>query len=127
MVGPRWSPPWPGRWRRSAHGLPNRASFEDRLKQAIAQAGRHKRLLGVLSVDMDRFKVVNDTLGHAAGDDLIRQVARRLALCLRETDVLARWGGDEFVIGLLDVRDHQDPARVAEKVLEALKQTLKIS
>ncbi|MCC7174826.1 MAG: EAL domain-containing protein [Bryobacterales bacterium] len=108
-------------------GLLNRPSFEDRLKQAIAQAGRHKRLLGVLSVDMDRFKVVNDTLGHAAGDDLIRQVARRLALCLRETDVLARWGGDEFVIGLLDVRDHQDPARVAEKVLEALKQPFPVA
>ncbi len=103
-------------------GLLNRQSFAERLKHALAQAGRHKRLLGILSLDLDRFKVVNDTLGHAAGDDVIRQLAGRLAVSLRETDVVARWGGDEFVIGLLDIHGQGDAEYVAAKLLAAIRQ-----
>lgn len=102
-------------------GLPNRFTFEDRLKGALSHARRHGRILGILSVDMDRFKLVNDTLGHAAGDGVLQQVARRLAGCLRESDMVARWGGDEFMVGLLELADRQDAERVASKLMEAVK------
>jgi diguanylate cyclase (GGDEF)-like protein len=71
-------------------------------------------------VDLDRFKVVNDTLGHAVGDELLRQFARRLESMVRETDVVARWGGDEFVVGLLDMANPEDADRVAQKLIDGL-------
>ena len=108
-------------------GLLNRDTFEERLRPAIAQSARHNRRLAVLSVDLDRFKVVNDTLGHAAGDALIRQLAARLVACLRETDTVARWGGDEFVIGLMEIADRRDAKVVAKKLLEALRTPFDVS
>lgn len=108
-------------------GLLNRPTFEERFRPAIAQAARHNRRLAVLSLDLDRFKVVNDTLGHAAGDALIKQLSARLIECLRETDIVARWGGDEFVIGLMEIGESRDARVVAAKLLEALRTPFDVS
>ncbi|MFZ6050171.1 putative bifunctional diguanylate cyclase/phosphodiesterase [Pseudomonas sp. CR3202] len=102
-------------------GLPNRALFADRLSRAVARCSRHREAaFAVLFIDLDRFKLVNDSLGHLAGDLLIIQVAARLGACLRQSDTLARLGGDEFTI-LLDCFDNLDtPVRVAERLISAL-------
>ncbi|WP_018862301.1 MULTISPECIES: EAL domain-containing protein [unclassified Thioalkalivibrio] len=92
-------------------GLPNRTLLHDRLGQALANTARTGQHGAVLFIDLDNFKDINDTLGHAVGDDLLRQVARRMANSVREADTLARLGGDEFVIILNDL--HPDPARAA--------------
>ena len=102
-------------------GLPNRALFEERLQSAVAQARTRGWHAAVLFVDLDRFKQVNDTLGHPAGDALLQQVAQRLGNCLRKTDTLARMGGDEFTILLTELRDPQYSVKVAQKLLDALK------
>ncbi len=100
--------------------LPNRALFRDRLDLAITQARRNDCRLAVMFLDLDRFKVVNDTLGHTVGDRLLKQVADRLRNCLRAGDTLARFGGDEFCLLLPDLRSHDDAAGVAQKVLDRL-------
>ncbi len=105
-------------------GLPNRPLFEDRLHQAVARARRSGCLVGLLYVDLDRFKLVNDTLGHAAGDTLLRQVAQRLLSCVREGDTVARIGGDEFTVVLNDLENPQDAVGVTQRILETLKQPL---
>ncbi len=102
-------------------GLLNRASFEERLRHAIVHAARYNRRLAVLSVDLDRFKLINDTLGHAAGDEVLKQLGGRLVDSLRETDVVARWGGDEFVIGLMEIGQRHDAEEVAEKLVDAFR------
>jgi diguanylate cyclase (GGDEF)-like protein/PAS domain S-box-containing protein len=102
--------------------LPNRILFRDRLDLALIQAKRNKTELAVMFVDLDRFKLVNDTLGHIKGDELLRQVACRLKSSLRRGDTLARLGGDEFTLLLPDLRDRQDAAIIAEKFLECLHQ-----
>ena len=102
-------------------GLPNRALFEDRLHRALAQARRQGWLAAVLFVDLDRFKQINDTLGHSVGDSLLQQVARRLEGCVRRTDTLARMGGDEFTLLLTELRDQQYVLTVAQKLLDALQ------
>lgn len=99
--------------------LPNRRLLLDRLNRALAQARRFRRALAVMFLDLDRFKQINDTLGHAAGDELLKQVAERLTGCVRAGDTVARAGGDEFVIVLTEVSQPRDAARVAEKVIEA--------
>lgn len=98
-------------------GLPNRILFNDRLKQAIAQARREQLQVAVLFLDLDGFKSVNDTLGHAAGDELLRQVARRLTTCLRATDSVARFGGDEFTIVLAAIDERDSVAKIAHKII----------
>ena len=110
----------------SLTGLPNRAAFEEHLKRAIAGARRSKHPLGILSIDLDRFKLVNDNLGHDAGDRVLCEVSRRLEGCLRETDIVARWGGDEFLVGLPELRDRQDALIVAGKLTEALRPPIEI-
>jgi diguanylate cyclase (GGDEF)-like protein/PAS domain S-box-containing protein len=105
----------------SLTGLPNRRLFQDRLSMAVAQSHRNSQRLAVLFLDLDRFKSVNDSLGHAAGDRLIQDVAERLRTCLREGDTVARLGGDEFTLLLPGVAQVVDAARVAEKVLDALR------
>lgn len=104
----------------SLTALPNRLLFYERLSNAIALSRRNKRQLGVLFVDLDRFKNVNDTLGHIAGDELLRQVAGRLSGCLRESDTVGRLGGDEFGVILHDVEDGQLASVVARKIVDAL-------
>jgi diguanylate cyclase (GGDEF)-like protein/PAS domain S-box-containing protein len=100
--------------------LPNRTLLHDRLSQALVQAHRAQTFVALMFLDLDRFKAVNDTLGHVVGDLLIRAVAERLLKCVRETDTVARFGGDEFTILLTNVAQAQDAALVARKILEAL-------
>jgi len=107
-------------------GLPNRVLLQERLAQAIAQAKRNGRRVGVLFIDLDRFKNVNDTLGHRIGDELLKSVSGALAGALRDTDLLARLGGDEFMVV---VEDFEEPAvlgRIAQKLLDAVAQPFKI-
>jgi diguanylate cyclase (GGDEF)-like protein len=101
-------------------GLPNRTLLHDRLSQTVAQAQRQGRQAAMLFVDLDRFKLINDTLGHHVGDLLIAEVARRLLRCVRAGDTVGRISGDEFGVVLADLAHADDAALVAQKVLEAL-------
>ena len=103
-------------------GLPNRRLLLDRLNQALAQAQRHQRSLAVMFLDLDRFKDINDSLGHDVGDELLKVVAERLELCVRGGDTVSRQGGDEFVIILSEISLQQDAALVAEKMLALLSE-----
>ncbi|MBK7592064.1 MAG: PAS domain S-box protein [Betaproteobacteria bacterium] len=103
-------------------GLPNRLLLHERLAQAIAKARRVGLRVGVLFIDLDRFKNVNDTLGHRVGDELLKLVTQALAETLRETDLLARLGGDEFMVIVEDVDDPQVLGRIAQKLLDAVSQ-----
>jgi diguanylate cyclase (GGDEF)-like protein len=105
-------------------GLANRSLFHDRLEQAVAGARRGRQKLAVLFVDLDGFKSINDTLGHAVGDGLLRGIARRIASCLRETDTAARLGGDEFAVMLTNLGNELDAATVARKIVAALGEPL---
>ncbi|HZV54138.1 MAG TPA: EAL domain-containing protein [Rhodocyclaceae bacterium] len=100
--------------------LPNRRLFKDRLELAITQARRHASMVGVMFVDLDRFKLVNDTYGHAEGDELLKSVAQALRRCVRAGDTLARQGGDEFTILLPDLLQAEDAAVIAEKIVDEL-------
>lgn len=100
-------------------GLPNRVMFGETLALAMAQSKRHQRKLAVLFIDLDRFKAINDTLGHQAGDMLLREVAARLKSILRSDDVIARLGGDEFVVLLQEIEDPLQVATVCRKILSA--------
>jgi diguanylate cyclase (GGDEF)-like protein/PAS domain S-box-containing protein len=102
--------------------LPNGVLMNDRLVEAIALSSRYERKLALLFLDLDRFKYINDSLGHVVGDGLLRSVARRLFTCVRSSDTVSRRGGDEFVILLWEVRQPQDAAATAEKILQALRE-----
>ncbi|MBE9610053.1 diguanylate cyclase domain-containing protein [Chitinilyticum piscinae] len=101
-------------------GLPNRSLFADRLGTALALSRRHGSQLGLLFIDLDGFKRINDTLGHAAGDELLVQAAQRMQQCVREVDTLARLGGDEFAVILGSLREEHECAEVAERLNHAL-------
>lgn len=107
-------------------GLPNRVLLEDRLQQTKALAHRTESSFAVLFLDLDRFKIINDTLGHAIGDELLRMVAIRLKAALRETDTIARIGGDEFIIVLQDIKDRSNTASMAEKITRSLSLPFKL-
>jgi diguanylate cyclase (GGDEF)-like protein len=107
-------------------GFANRALFQDRLEQAVASARRNRQKLAVLFVDLDEFKGINDSLGHLAGDALLRLAAQRIGTCLRKSDTGARLGGDEFAVLLTNLADENDAARVGEKVLGLLREPLTI-
>ncbi|OPY57860.1 MAG: Cyclic di-GMP phosphodiesterase Gmr [Pelotomaculum sp. PtaU1.Bin035] len=107
-------------------GLPNRMLFKDRLTLAMAHAKRNKQMLGVLFLDLDRFKIVNDTLGHDVGDQLLKSVARRLTNYVREDDTIARFGGDEFTVLLPEITQAESVAKIAQKILEAIREPFNI-
>ena len=107
-------------------GLPNRSLLHDRLEQALANAARQGNRIALLFLDLDRFKTINDSLGHLMGDQLLQGVARRLSNCVRGTDTVSRQGGDEFLIVLTGVDSPDDAARVAEKILVQLEPPFEI-
>jgi diguanylate cyclase (GGDEF)-like protein/PAS domain S-box-containing protein len=107
-------------------GLPNRGMFSHLLDAALQAARRYERRFAVLFIDLDRFKYVNDNLGHEAGDELLKQISARLKECLRASDVVARLGGDEFVVMLQEVKEPQDAAAAARKILSAAIKPLQI-
>ncbi|EME71469.1 signal transduction protein [Paramagnetospirillum caucaseum] len=106
--------------------LPNRVLFQDRLERAVVHALRHDRQAALLFLDLDGFKKVNDTMGHRAGDELLKEVAVRLRGCVRMTDTIARLGGDEFTVILDEISAAGDAALVAEKILAALQTPIAI-
>jgi len=109
-------------------GLPNRSLFTDHLRVALRRAHQNEQyLFGVLFLDLDRFKNINDSLGHPSGDELLILVARRLESCIRQTDMVARFGGDEFAILLDAIQDASDAMRVAEKVQEVISAPFKLT
>jgi len=106
--------------------LPNRMLLIDRLGHALAQAQRNECLVAVFFMDLDRFKTINDSLGHSAGDLLLKAVADRLRQCIRDSDSIARLGGDEFTVVVEGVKDVREVVKVADKVLEAIAQPFNI-
>src|SRR4029453_16203328 len=101
--------------------------MRDRFAQMLAQASRHHSKLGVMFVDLDHFKLVNDMQGHAAGDEMLKEVARRLSQCVRSGDTVARISGDEFVAILSELSSPESAAAVAQKLLERLAAPFSLS
>jgi diguanylate cyclase len=108
-------------------GLPNRVLLDDRLQQAIAHADRDMRSFALLVCDLDRFKLINDSLGHRAGDELLQEVARRLTTVVRTADTVARFGGDEFVLIGTSIGDADDAANLASRVMQVLEAPVRIA
>jgi diguanylate cyclase (GGDEF)-like protein len=104
--------------------LPNRALFLDRVERALSQARRTGELVAIGYLDLDQFKLLNDTYGHDVGDLVLKQVATSLRRCLREGDTVARMGGDEFTLLLPNISGPAEAARVAERLLDSLRQPL---
>ncbi|WP_286270668.1 EAL domain-containing protein [Thalassotalea hakodatensis] len=108
--------------------LPNRAMFSDRLNYALSHVKRHpKHRFAVLFIDLDRFKLINDTLGHHAGDEFLKEIAKRLTICVRDNDILARLGGDEFVILLDSLQSQDDVEEVATRIISAIEKPFDIN
>ena len=108
-------------------GIPNRALFEDRLQQALERGRRNHRTLGVLYLDVDHFKEINDRHGHKAGDELLIAFAERVRACLRSSDTVARRGGDEFVALIEGLASQEDARLVAEKIVTAMREPFRLS
>lgn len=111
----------------SLTGLPNRASFDQALEHGLIQARRHDWQLAVLFIDIDKFKSINDSHGHDAGDKVLLMVANRLRSSLREEDTVCRWGGDEFVCLLLEVKQEADLRRLADKLLSRIAEDYELN
>ncbi|WP_409720927.1 diguanylate cyclase domain-containing protein [Pseudorhodoplanes sp.] len=107
-------------------GLPNRAAFRDRIEQCFKEAQRHGECFALLTFDLDRFKTINDTLGHLAGDAVLREVAQRLTPCIRDVDLAARLGGDEFAIVQPAIRSSEDAAALGQRILDAMRTPFRI-
>ena len=103
-------------------GLPNRRLFYDHFEIALANAQRKKGKMALLSIDLDKFKTINDTLGHAVGDLVLIEAARRLADCSRKVDAVARFGGDEFVLLLWEINSKEEVITVAQRILNVFRQ-----
>jgi len=108
-------------WHDTLTNLPNRILFNQKLSAALSEAAQDLKLSAVMFLDLDRFKEVNDTLGHAIGDLLLQSVVQRFLSCLRQSDVLARWGGDEFVLLLPHISYQGDASEIARRLIEALQ------
>ncbi len=108
-------------------GLPNRSLMQDRISGAISRSERSTKKFAVMFIDIDNFKNINDSLGHDAGDDLLRRVAHRLSESVRSHDTIARQGGDEFIVLLDELEGHQGATRVAQKILQSLRSTFKVN
>ncbi|MDJ0718999.1 MAG: EAL domain-containing protein [Prochloraceae cyanobacterium] len=108
----------------SLTNLPNRSLFNHRLSQAINDAIKDRNLVGLMFLDLDRFKKINDTLSHEIGDRLLQSFARRLISCLRESDTLARWGGDEFTILFPKINSKEDVIKITRRIFDSLKEPL---
>src|ERR1700687_5715356 len=108
-------------------GLPNRVLFKDRLEHGIAQAKRHRWILAVMFVDLDKFKNINDTYGHLAGDAVLQTIAERLKHNTRDEDTVSRYGGDEFLYLLTQIREQNDITRIAVKILKAIQAPCDVS
>ncbi len=106
--------------------LPNRRLLQDRLQHAFTHARRYKRCMGIMFLDIDYFKAINDTYGHAFGDELIKTVADRLSVCVRSSDTVCRLGGDEFVIIISEVSNQHDLALIADKILHGVSKPIEI-
>ena len=107
-------------------GLPNRFLFRESANQALTQARRYDHQVALLFIDLDRFKQINDSLGHRIGDRLLQVTASRLRRCLREGDAIARMGGDEFVVSLAALTDRRDAFLIAGKILDALREPFRV-
>lgn len=107
-------------------GLPNRTLFNDRLDQAIQRAHKNNTLLGIISVDLDNFKIINDTKGHQAGDIVLSVIAKRLSQVIRASDTAARLGGDEFVIILEEINTLSDISYIANKIIAEVRSPITI-
>ena len=108
-------------------GLPNRALFNDRLRQELAKAHRHNQLLAIMFLDLDRFKVINDTFGHNTGDLFLQSVSERLKCIVREGDTVSRLGGDEFILLFPDIKNIEDATAIAQKIIEKLSEVFVLS
>lgn len=106
--------------------LPNRLALIDRVEQAIAHADRNRRKFAVLYIDLDRFKVINDSLGHSRGDEMLAAVSKRLLDCVRKEDTVSRMGGDEFVILIQDVRHTEDVYMVCNKIIASMREPIQV-
>jgi diguanylate cyclase (GGDEF)-like protein/PAS domain S-box-containing protein len=102
-------------------GLPNRALAQDRMEQAIVYAKRHNTQAALIFIDLDGFKIINDTLGHSIGDAILQKVAKRLHLCVRESDTISRQGGDEFLLILPEINDPEDVRAIADKLIQTFE------
>jgi diguanylate cyclase (GGDEF)-like protein/PAS domain S-box-containing protein len=111
----------------SLTGLANRVNLEEYLAHAVKVSKRNRTNLALLFIDLDRFKVINDSLGHHIGDEMLRKVARRIQSVLRDADTIARWGGDEFVVILEDIHKKSDPAHIAQKILTVIQAPIAIA
>ncbi|NJK52826.1 MAG: GGDEF domain-containing protein [Leptolyngbyaceae cyanobacterium SU_3_3] len=105
----------------SLTNIPNRSFFNQKLAAVLNNITNDPKLIAIMFLDLDRFKDVNDTLGHSVGDLLLQSVVQRLVSCLREVDLLARWGGDEFVLLLPQIRSPEDAGEVAQRLIEVLQ------
>ncbi|MDH5469616.1 MAG: EAL domain-containing protein [Gammaproteobacteria bacterium] len=105
-------------------GLPNRILLNDRIHKGLAHARRQQSMLALLFLDLDRFKIINDSLGHAVGDQLLRVISRRLKSCLREGDTIARLGGDEFMVLLPDIKSASDAGKIGNKIIKSLTDSI---
>lgn len=108
-------------------GLPNRTLFFDRMRQAVSLAKRNRQALALLFLDLDRFKIVNDTLGHNAGDLVLQEMASRLKTCVRQSDTVARMGGDEFTVIITPVSEPQDAGKFSRKILNLVSEPCTVS
>ncbi|NES05919.1 MAG: diguanylate cyclase [Okeania sp. SIO2F4] len=105
----------------SLTNLPNRALFDLKLSEAITYAAESSQIMAIMFLDLDRFKEVNDTFGHSVGDLLLQNVSQRLVLCLREVDLIARWGGDEFGIILPEIRSRENVIEIAQRLIQSME------